>query len=274
MKNNRPDNYIHDLITAKLSSREKHEMISHILGRSFIIKSPYVFVSSFVSAYHKKAIAMAVMVLVILASGGTSYAAESSLPGDTLYNVKININEGIQTLVAIGPDAKAKVGVDRTNKRLAEAETLSKQGRLNKENQAIIETNIKNHTNDIKENIATLASENATATVKQVVSELKTSLDVHEAVLATISSSTVSTSTSSNIDSLIESVNKVKDEITVIGDKVASSTDSNATSTKSLISPELNASSTATSTTPTSASSTTSSASSTIEEKKILPDRI
>lgn len=270
MKNKRPDNYIHNLIEAKLSSRERHEMLSHIMGRSFLITSPYSFVSSFVSAYHKKAIAMAVMILVILASGGTSYAAESSLPGDTLYNVKVNINEGIQTLVAIGPDAKAKVGVDRTSKRLAEAETLSKQGRLNKDTKAIIETNIKNHTNDIKENIATLASENATATVKQVVADLKVSLDVHEAALATISSSTVSTSTSNTIDSLIESVNKVKDEITVIGDKVASSTASSTLNASTT--PNTTATSTATSTinTTTTASSTAVSASSTLEEKKKL----
>ena len=66
MKNKRPINYINELINTKLSSREKHEMISNIIGRSFMIKSPYVFVSSFVSAYHKKAIAMAVMILVIL----------------------------------------------------------------------------------------------------------------------------------------------------------------------------------------------------------------
>ena len=50
-------------------------------------KSPYIFHSLFA-----RGMVLAV-VIIIIASGGVSFAANSSLPGEILYTVKVNINE-------------------------------------------------------------------------------------------------------------------------------------------------------------------------------------
>ncbi len=119
-------------------------------------------------------------------------------------------------------------------------------------------------------NIAALASENATATVKAVISDLKTSVAGHEAALSTIASSTDATSTDTRIDSILS---KVKTEISDLGDGIDAS--SSATSTR----PHLHdwnrddhgtASTTATTTIEVSISaSSTIDASTTLESKDI-----
>ncbi len=220
----------------KMTSKEKRLMIFSILGSAFgekkySITSPYSIFGFFTHDHPRKALAFAVMFLFVIMSGGTSYAAESSLPGETLYPIKVNVNEGIDSLVALTPDAKVKVEVGHAKRRLEEAENLSKKGQLNAETQTIIETNLKKHTDSIKENLTVLASENATATVKEAISDLTVSIEAHEVTLSGISLSTTSTSTSEHIDALLSKVNEVKTEISKIGNTATSTPATSATST-------------------------------------------
>lgn len=203
----------------KLTAHEKRAMLSTIIGESNI-PSPYSFFLT-VMDHRMKFATIAIMAVFVLTSGGTSFAAGSSLPGDVLYPIKVNVNESIETFVAVSTVAKAKIGIKHTQNRLLEAETLSKSGKLDAKKQAIIETKIEEHTTELKLNIAVLASENATNTVKEVISDLRVSIEEHEAVLSTIASST-------QIDALIEKVNEVKIEMEDIGKKVE---ENNATST-------------------------------------------
>ncbi len=203
----------------KMTAHEKRVMLSRILGPSGI-PSPYSFFLT-VMEYRQRIVVAAVIVAFVLTSGGTSFAAASALPGEALYSIKVNVNEEIQSFVAVSADAKVKVEVKRAEKRLEEAETLSKTGRLNAKTQAIIEDNIEKHSETIKENIATLASENATATVKEVIEGLSNSIEAHEVALNIIASSSVSSSTDKSIDSILTVVNAVKNEIETIGADVA-----------------------------------------------------
>lgn len=232
----------------KMSAREKRRMLFKVLG-PMNVPSPYYFVSTFIAQYNRQFATVALALIFILTSGGTSYAAESALPGDPLYSIKVNVNEEIQNFVALTPDAKAKVAVIRTTKRLQEAEDLSKKGKLTVETQAIIETKIAEHADAIKANIAALASENATATVAAVISDLKTSVAGHEANLSIIASSTAATSTDARIDSILS---KVKTEINSLDDsKDATSTTATSTLPSKTTDPAITdpeASSTATTT--------------------------
>lgn len=161
----------------KLTRAEKQHMLAAILGEARV-PSPYYFVvSDFIKNYHRQAVAFAVVFALVITTGGTSYAAASALPGEALYSIKVNVNEEIQSLVALSPDAKARVGIARTTKRLKEAEQLAGEGRLTPEAQVIIKENIKNHGNDIKENLAVLASTNSTTTAQAVVSDFRASVE-------------------------------------------------------------------------------------------------
>lgn len=203
--------------SVKMTARDKRAMLSRILGPSGI-PSPYSFFLT-VMEYRHKIVVAAMCAAFVITSGGTSFAASSALPGEALYSIKVNINEEIQSFVAVTPDAKAKVGVQRTEKRLEEAETLSKSGKLDAHTQAIIEDNIERHSESIKENIADLAEDNATSTVKEVISNLNSSLEGHQVTLSNLASSTA-TSTSEHLDEILLKVNEVKKEIDDIGQDV------------------------------------------------------
>ena len=241
--------FIKEAHEVKITAHEKRTMLSRILGPAGI-PSPYSFFLT-VLEYRRKIVAIAVIATFVFTSGGTSFVAASALPGDTLYSIKVNFNEEIQSIAAVSANAKVKVEVKRTEKRLEEAEALSKSGKLNAETQAIIENNIERHSETIKENIATLTSENAVETVKEVVADLATSIEAHQAVaekvLTTMSassltaSSSISASTStlneseSRIDAIVSKITEVKDELENIGeDNAVSTSTSTSTSTEAL----------------------------------------
>ncbi len=90
-----------------------------------VAQSPYFFFS------HQFRMSMAgLLFFVIAGGGGVSAAAQGALPGDVLYPVKISINEKVE--VALAPDAAAKsvVEVKLAERRVAEAKTLSAQGKF------------------------------------------------------------------------------------------------------------------------------------------------
>src|SRR5262245_19259786 len=60
------------------------ELVRHISQRSFIHQLFYTPMPVF-----------AVIAIIALLGGGTSFAAQGALPGDTLYPIKVNVNEKI-----------------------------------------------------------------------------------------------------------------------------------------------------------------------------------
>lgn len=68
--------------------------------------------------------------VVCLVGVNTLFAVEKSLPGDSLYSLKVDVIEPLKYTMAIGPVAKANVEVDNVVNRLKEAEALESQGRL------------------------------------------------------------------------------------------------------------------------------------------------
>ena len=81
-------------------------------------KSPYVFHSLFA-----KGMVLAVVIIVI-ASGGVSFAANSSLPGEILYTIKVNINEKIKELTLRTPEEKIAWYQEKIAKRLSEINSI------------------------------------------------------------------------------------------------------------------------------------------------------
>lgn len=69
---------------------------------------------------------------VIALSGlfGASFMAESSVPGDILYPVKINVNENMKHAVAFTAESEAKVSEEIIARRAEEAQKLEAEGKL------------------------------------------------------------------------------------------------------------------------------------------------
>lgn len=132
--------------------------------------------------------ALAGLMIVFVAGGGTSYAAADALPGDLLYPFKIHVNEGIAQALAISQEAKANQNAELAVRRLEEAETLASEGRLNSEVRADIEARFEEHAEQFEGKAAALIEKDEKIeSIADAQSNLEASLRAHAAILADLS---------------------------------------------------------------------------------------
>ncbi len=156
---------------------------------------------------------MGIFIAILVAlTGGASFAAHNSLPGDTFYPVKTNLNEQVRGLVTLNSEDKAYWEATLADRRLAEAEELAVEGKLDTEVRAQIEANFKAHADRVQAEIKSLEDKDSGAAA-EAAANLLTSLRAHERILLNIS-----TSGSAKVKTEVESLNntvKIEDQDTV-----------------------------------------------------------
>ena len=70
------------------------------------------------------------IMIAVLVGGTTTFAAQNSLPGDTLYPIKISVNENVRAAFAIGADAEADLQTELLEERVNEAKRLAAENKL------------------------------------------------------------------------------------------------------------------------------------------------
>ena len=128
------------------------------------------------------------LVLVLLFSVGTALAAESTLPGDTLYPVKVRVNEPIQSWLYFSEQSRADWDALLASRRLEEAEELATQDRLDVTTAKQVEANFQAQIDRTQARIAKFSDSDAKAGA-DVAINLETSLRVHDRILLNIASS-------------------------------------------------------------------------------------
>lgn len=145
--------------TTKLTEREKAAMFSAVdsfvkknpittTSTSFVgdnagqnfdepIRSPFWSFNNFEAitsswTFHHLRPVVAGLLIIVFGIGGTSAAAQNSLPGDLLYPVMVNINENIKSALLTGA-SKVNYEVSRAQKRVTEAAKLAAENRLSPE---------------------------------------------------------------------------------------------------------------------------------------------
>ncbi|MFN3188033.1 MAG: DUF5667 domain-containing protein [Candidatus Paceibacteria bacterium] len=71
-----------------------------------------------------------VILIALVIGGGTSFAAQSAVPGDFLYPVKTEVNESVRSAFTFGADAEARLQAKLIEERVAEAKELEARGEL------------------------------------------------------------------------------------------------------------------------------------------------
>lgn len=127
-----------------------------------------------------------VLVLLLLVGGGTAVAAQGALPGDVLYPVKTEINEGVRGWFAVGTEAKAKLDADLAVRRLEEAEELAASGELTEELKARLEARFEERAERAENRIAELEAEGKSEAAAELSSRLEAALEAHEDILTSI----------------------------------------------------------------------------------------
>ncbi len=108
--------------------------------------------------------------------------AERSVPGDSLYAVKVQFNEEVRGSLAFGSYEKIEWETERLNRRVAEAKLLASEGRLTEEVEMEIAAAVKEHTQEVQKEIEVLRVEDADqATLASI--ELSTTLELQSASL-------------------------------------------------------------------------------------------
>lgn len=167
------------LIRSKLQMHVRNDLVSrqHIYRSKLKIINQLTFIKP-----------MPIFIVILLALGGTSFAAEKALPGDVLFPVKLNVNEHVQGWLSVSDEAKANWEIALANRRLSEAEELAVKSKLDVKTETKIESNFEKHANKAQERIAKLASVDV-KTAADIAANLQTSLEAHDRILINISTS-------------------------------------------------------------------------------------
>lgn len=120
---------------------------------------------------------------MVLFGGGTSFAAEGSLPGDTLYPVKTNVNEEVVSMVKVSNKSQAKWDIRRSERRLEEIEDLAADGEIGEEAKEEVQTRLKSHIKEVKDRVKKMEEGGDTESSYEVASGLETSLKAHQNIL-------------------------------------------------------------------------------------------
>jgi len=117
-------------------------------------------------------IAIALLIAAVL-GGGTAVAAQQSLPGDMLWGFKVHVNEGVTEALSTSDQARAEWDITAIQTRLAEAQTLQAQGKLDAQAQADITENFKEHSQDVAGIITKLEADGQPAVAADIAARFQ-----------------------------------------------------------------------------------------------------
>ncbi len=120
-----------------------------------------------------------VMGVFVVTASGISYAAESTVPGDLLYPVKVNVNEQVQGFFQFDSKSKAQWEIDRMNRRLEEVETLTNEGKLDVKIKNDFKQKLDVNTKAVVNHIKELKAEGKEEEAAEIESTFDTVFQIH-----------------------------------------------------------------------------------------------
>ncbi len=153
------------------------------------------------------------LLFLFLITGGTSFVAKDSLPGEVLYPVKININENIESFLATNDKAEAIVSVKQAARRLEEADTLFSKGKLTSEKSTEIGDLFEKEVISMNKHLDKLSGKGDTQFVSELNDKLEVEIDDHINSFYIVSTNASNTPVTFEIFRRIEGKHKNKKEI-------------------------------------------------------------
>ena len=151
---------------------------------------------------------------LISAGGSVSFAAERSLPGDTLYPVKISFNENIQLALAFSDEAKAELEAERVERRLQEAEVLMQRSSFTQQARVDAEERFDVQAKRARSRISNLEENGKLQAAAELSSNFEAALRVHGRILGNLAAIASSTDASEHneIENLRRTVSTEEDD--------------------------------------------------------------
>lgn len=175
-------------LSMKENSLIKERISSYMYSTKIPVKTTMSFSSFF--SYRSMYLMPALAIILLVSGAGTSYYAQNALPGDTLYGVKTGVNENVESLFAISPEARAQVDLKQVSTRLDEAEKLSVAGNLTEVQSQAIQANFSKKVESLNKNLEKVKQKGDSKKVAEKVSkDFEKEIDEHFSTFVTISNS-------------------------------------------------------------------------------------
>lgn len=135
--------------------------------------------------------------------------AEYTLPGDTLYPVKVRFNEEVLSTLSVTTHQKIAWETKRVERRIAEARLLASEGRLDDETEEALSETVEVHAGNVQREIEELRADDAEeAEIAQITFE--SALDVQSAVLKQDNEDSVATAEDDAVDRIAQTVEETR----------------------------------------------------------------
>lgn len=168
------------------------------------------------------AVVLVGIMFFLLMGGVAKVKADSALPGDVFYSMKLGFNEKIKEAFAFSDEAKLNLYIELSEVRLQEFGKLSVQGKINSSNEAQINGNFKNHSDKISEYINKLNLKKNTEKAEKVITNFEASLKAQSIIINGLQKNTDDTNSV-----IISSVKDVTSKISNFNADLNNSKDNN-----------------------------------------------
>lgn len=155
-------------------------------------------------------------IIMLVSLGTASIAAEKSLPGDTLYPIKVNVNEKVKSALIYRFNSESEYGgqfeIEKAERRIKEAEKLAIKGLLSEESKNKIGERFDTHVEKMSRVAATLADKGNVEAAVSLHSRLEAVLDAHRDVIDQLGDGEI---TKDDAEDLIKEVkNEINEKVT------------------------------------------------------------
>jgi hypothetical protein len=124
--------------------------------------------------------------LALAIGTGVVFAAQSALPGNPLYGLKINVIEQVQTGLAVSNYQKAKLDIVFVDRRLLEAEALAEQNKLTGELKHELYLHFEEKSAELMKEIDSLKNDHDDAAVTELNSSFDQTLQLHDKIIGVL----------------------------------------------------------------------------------------
>lgn len=165
-------------------------------------------------------------VILLMSGAGLTYAAQDALPGEALYGIKVNINEGVRAWSINDPRSRAEYEIGRAAKRLEETAQLALMGRLDARAEVEIREQLEKHTDRAQREAAKMTGADAVENL-EVTTKLASELSARSSILEDIKTAK---NTNGELTAILAAAQETLDELAET--QLATSTEIRANNTE------------------------------------------
>ena len=148
-----------------------------------------------------------VAILLVTSTAGASFAADSALPGEMLYPMKVTVNEGMAGIFVRTPEARATWESSRATRRIEEASKLVRAGKLGEAERNEVVALLEKHTEAALAEVATLEGSDPLRAAA-VSNKMAHALHSNETALAQIATETADETDDATAKAVLKEVQK------------------------------------------------------------------